>query len=44
MEKHKEVEIGTFLAQEVYLFKSELRPSGAVYTKLKTFPMGRKQV
>ena len=44
MEKHKEVEIGTFLAQDVYLFKSELKPSGAVYTKLQTFPMGRTQV
>ena len=43
MEKHKEVEIGTFLAQDVYLFKSELKPSGAVYTKLQTFPMGRNQ-
>ncbi len=40
MEKHKDVEIGTFLAREVYLFKSELKPSGAVYTKLQTFPMG----
>jgi len=44
MEKHKEVEIGTFLAQEVYLFKSELKPSGAVYTKLQTFPMGKNQI
>jgi 2'-5' RNA ligase len=41
MEKNKDVEIGTFLATEVYLFKSELKPSGAVYTKLQTFPMRR---
>jgi 2'-5' RNA ligase len=41
MEKQKEVEIGTFLAREVYLFKSELKPSGAVYTKLQAFPMGK---
>ena len=44
MEKHKEVEIGTFQAREVYLFKSELKPSGAVYTKLQTFPMGKNQI
>jgi 2'-5' RNA ligase len=39
MEKNKDVEIGTFLAAEVHLFKSDLKPSGAVYTKLQTFPM-----
>ncbi len=44
MEKHKDVEIGTFPAHEVYLFKSELKPSGAVYTKLQTFPMGKNQI
>ena len=44
MEKHKDVEIGGFLARDVYLFKSELKPSGAVYTKLQTFPMGKNQI
>jgi 2'-5' RNA ligase len=44
MEKHKDVEIGSFQAREVYLFKSELKPSGAVYTKLQTFPMGKNQI
>jgi 2'-5' RNA ligase len=39
VENLKEAEVGTFPAREVLLFKSELRPSGAVYTKLKTFPM-----
>lgn len=39
VENLKEAEVGTFQAREVFLFKSELRPSGAVYTKLKTFPM-----
>jgi 2'-5' RNA ligase len=39
VENLKEAEVGTFRASEVFLFKSELRPSGAVYTKLKTFPM-----
>jgi 2'-5' RNA ligase len=44
MENYKDVEIGTFLAREVFLFKSELQPSGAVYTKLHTFPMGKNQI
>jgi len=44
MEKHKDVEIGSFQAREVYLFKSELKPSGAVYTKLQTFPMEKNQI
>jgi 2'-5' RNA ligase len=43
IESHKDAEVGTFRASEVYLFKSELRPSGAVYTKLQTFPMGESQ-
>jgi len=44
MEKHKDVEIGSFQAREVYLFKSELKASGAVYTKLQTFPMEKNQI
>ena len=43
MEKYREVEIGNFLAGEVFLFRSELKPSGAVYTKLKHFPMRESQ-
>ena len=39
LERHKEVEVGNFRASEVFLFRSELKPSGAVYTKLKNFPM-----
>ena len=39
LENNKEVEIGNFRADEVFLFRSELKPSGAVYTKLKDFPM-----
>jgi RNA 2',3'-cyclic 3'-phosphodiesterase len=35
----KDVEIGVFRADRVYLFKSELRPSGAVHTKLCTLTM-----
>ena len=41
VENHRDVEIGSFRVNEVYLFKSELKPSGAVYTKLQTFPMGK---
>ena len=43
IENHRDVEIGFFLASEVYLFKSELKPSGAIYTKLRTFPMGSRE-
>jgi 2'-5' RNA ligase len=39
LEKQKEAEVGTFRAGEVFLFRSELKSSGAVYTKLKDFPM-----
>ena len=39
VEKYRGVEIGTFQAREVILFRSELRPSGAVYTRLNEFPM-----
>jgi len=41
VENRRDVEIGPFRVNEVYLFKSELKPSGAVYTKLQTFPMGK---
>ncbi len=44
MEIHKNIEIGTFQADAVFLFRSELKPSGAVYTKLKTFSLGGKRV
>jgi 2'-5' RNA ligase len=40
VENRHDVEIGSFSVNEVHLFKSELKPSGAVYTKLRTFPMG----
>jgi 2'-5' RNA ligase len=44
IENHRDAEIGSFLASEVYLFKSELKPSGAIYTKLRTFPMGKSGI
>jgi 2'-5' RNA ligase len=39
LEKNKEVEVGAFRVNEVILFRSELKPTGAVYTKLQDFPM-----
>jgi len=43
MEKHKDAEIGFFRVNEVHLFQSELKASGAVYTKLRAFLMGKNQ-
>ena len=43
VEVHREVEFGAFRVNEVYLFKSELKPSGAVYTKLQTFSMENRE-
>jgi 2'-5' RNA ligase len=40
LEKLKEAEVGIFSAGEVFLFRSQLKPTGAVYTKLKDFSMG----
>ncbi|MGQ9693191.1 MAG: RNA 2',3'-cyclic phosphodiesterase [Thermodesulfobacteriota bacterium] len=31
-------EVGTFEAREIVLFKSDLKPTGAIYTRLRTFP------
>ncbi len=39
VERNREVDLGDFDVREVCLFRSDLRPSGAVYTKLKVFPM-----
>ncbi len=39
METNRDIEIGSFFAQEVSLFQSELKPSGAVYTRLQVFQM-----
>ncbi len=43
VETRKGQEWGKFQAQEVILFRSELKPSGAVYTKLKEFPLGKQK-
>ncbi len=39
LEIHKDDEVGVFVAREVGLFRSELKPSGAVYTCLQRFQM-----
>ena len=39
MEKIKGYKLGSFLVERLFLFKSDLRPTGAVYTKLRTFDL-----
>jgi 2'-5' RNA ligase len=39
LENMGECECGTFDVKEIFLFKSDLKPSGAVYTKLKSFAL-----
>ncbi len=39
IDQFQDVEIGIFRVEEVFLFKSELKPTGAIYSKLKTYPM-----
>lgn len=41
IELQQGVEIGTFTASEVHLIKSDLRPSGAIYSKLHSFDLGK---
>jgi len=40
LEKGKGFDAGRFVAAELALFRSELTPHGAIYTKLKGFPFG----
>ncbi len=40
MEKHKEEEFGDFPVERVVLFKSDLRPTGPIYTPLKELRLG----
>jgi len=40
MEKYREEEFGAFQVERVVLFKSELRPSGPIYTLLRVLRMG----
>ncbi|MFH2011275.1 MAG: RNA 2',3'-cyclic phosphodiesterase [Pseudomonadota bacterium] len=38
--KLKGYEVGSFRVENLFLFKSDLRPTGAIYTKLETFSLG----
>ena len=40
MERHKEEEFGDFEVERVVLFKSDLRPSGPIYTPLRELRLG----
>jgi len=40
MEKHREEEFGDVEAGEIVLFKSELKPTGPIYTPLKKLKLG----
>lgn len=40
MEKHKEGEFGDFQVERVILFKSDLKPSGPMYTALREMKLG----
>lgn len=39
IERKKDITIGGFWTREITFFRSELRPTGAIYTKLGIFPM-----
>jgi 2'-5' RNA ligase len=40
MEKYREEEFGDFQVEKVILFKSDLRPSGPIYTPLREVRLG----
>ena len=40
MEKHKEEEFGDFQVERVILFRSDLRPTGPIYTPLREIKLG----
>ncbi len=42
MERHKEEEFGDFQVERVILFKSDLKPSGPIYTLLKEIKLGSR--
>lgn len=37
--KYEEHDFGSFTADRIYLFQSTLKPAGAVYTKVKEYPL-----
>jgi len=42
IERHREEEFGDFQVERMVLFKSDLRPSGPIYTPLKEWRLGGK--
>ncbi len=42
MERHREEEFGDFQVERVVLFKSDLRPSGPIYTPLRELRLGER--
>lgn len=40
LEKYKEMEFGSFQAERMILFKSDLKPSGPIYTPLRELMLG----
>jgi 2'-5' RNA ligase len=40
MERHKEEEFGNFQVERVVLFKSDLKPTGPIYTPLREINLG----
>jgi len=40
IEKHREVEFGDFQVESVLLFKSDLRPTGPIYTPIREMRLG----
>ena len=41
LEATKECDLGTMAVREICLFRSQLKPTGAEYTKLQTIPLGK---
>jgi 2'-5' RNA ligase len=44
MEKHREEEFGDFQIERVILFKSDLKPTGPIYTPLKEMRLGSPSI
>lgn len=44
MERYREEEFGNFQVEKIVLFKSELRPTGPIYTPLREIRLGDKEI
>lgn len=40
---YKDLEVGSFPVAEIFLFQSQLKPSGPIYSKLRAFPLKESQ-